>query len=85
MDSDPSKLNFTWSCVSLTESEMDFHISFEHVEEVSKNEMQDEIQINFVGNQYFAASDGQTLAKDGLVLLKRLPLQLDPTVASKVG
>ena len=49
-DSDPSKLNFTWSCVDLTESQMDFLIHYQHVEDVSMHEYKDKIEINFIGN-----------------------------------
>ena len=60
-DSNLTALEFTWKCVDFKKDYMDFTLNFTFYGNVSIfRDMKDSLKLNFYGNQYFGADDGQT-------------------------
>ena len=83
--SDASQLAFTWTCSNFTSTFIEFSLNFTNTTVVSTNPQMEEIKINFIGKQYFAAEDGQPITANHSSVASNIPMQLKPAEAVSLG
>jgi len=71
---------FQWTAVDFTNDWMDFQIDWKLYPEVSVHDAMDLLQVDFIGRQYFKASDGQMFETTTVIQKKQVPQQIDPRV-----
>ena len=76
-DSNDSLLNFTWTCKAFTTLYMDVLMNYTYYDQVSINDVQDSIKLNFYGNKYFKANDTQTFVYSQSIITNLVPPQID--------
>ena len=84
IESDETKLKFSWECVDFKEHHIDFQLNYTYQDDVSIHEQKDLLQVNFIGKEYFKSEDGQMFEESVVMQRKEVPKQIDPALGKKV-